>query len=133
MRPRPAGQDSGHPEQHRSLRNICHIAANMVARWTVGLSILASLVAAAPAPAAQTYPEICGTRELHSETMEMFAKWGGAVEGNADELGTGDSARRKDDGWKKFVDGERGKALMAQLREINTAMNRKPYITDPVN
>jgi len=131
MRPRPAGQDSGHPGQQRSLRNICHIAANRLGRWVVGLSILAGL--AAPALAAQTYPEIFGTHELHSENLQMFPKWRGAVERYADEIRACESAPCKDDGWKKFVDGERGKDLMTQLREINTAMNNNQNNTDPVN
>src|SRR5689334_13714715 len=106
MRPRPAGQDSGIPE-HRSLGDMRHIWANRLGLWAVGLSIVAGLAAVPTALAAQTYPEIFGTHELHSENLQMFPKWRGAVDRYADEIRACESAPCKDDGWKKFVDGER--------------------------
>ena len=35
--------------------------------------------------------------------------------------------------WQAIVDNLRGKDIMTQLREINTEMNKRPYITDQVN
>lgn len=35
--------------------------------------------------------------------------------------------------WYAIIDRMRGKDLMTQLREINTEMNKRPYVTDRVN
>jgi predicted transglutaminase-like cysteine proteinase len=83
--------------------------------------------------AAVGQPQLFGSREIHSANLKMFPKWRGILQRFEEELkscGTGQCRKKQ---WQAVIDGLRGKDLMTQLREINTEMNDKRYITDPVN
>lgn len=83
--------------------------------------------------AAVSQPQLFGSREIHSANLKMFPKWRGILQRFEDELkscGTGQCRKKQ---WQAVIDGLRGKDLMTQLRELNTEMNDKRYITDPVN
>ena len=63
----------------------------------------------------------------------MFPKWRGMLRLFENELKTcGPDQCRKTE-WQAIVERLRGKDIMTQLREINTEMNKRPYITDQVN
>jgi len=74
-----------------------------------------------------------GTTEIHSSNLKMFPKWRGTLELFERELKSCGPDQCKKKEWDAVIDGLRGKELMTQLREINTEMNDKRYITDPVN
>jgi len=79
----------------------------------------------------QTY--LFGSTELHSGNLKMFPKWRSTLERFESEIKSCDASQCKKKQWEAVIDGLRGKDLMTQLREINTEMNDKRYITDPVN
>jgi len=112
------------------LRAIYEKAANCGAVVLLALSVVAP---GRPAVAAQSYPDLFGTRELHSENLTMFPKWRGMLDRYAAERRTCQAGPCKDYGWGALVDGERGKDLPTQLREINGAMNHRPYVSDLAN
>ncbi len=90
---------------------------------------------AAPADqlAAVTPVHLFGTTEIHSGNLKMFPKWRGTLKRFEDELKSCRTDQCKQKQWQAVIDGLRGQDLMAQLRAINTEMNDKRYITDPVN
>jgi predicted transglutaminase-like cysteine proteinase len=90
---------------------------------------------AAPADqlAAVSPVHLFGTTEIHSRNLKMFPKWRGTLRRFEDELKSCGADQCKKKQWEAVIDSLRGKDLMAQLREINTEMNDKRYITDPVN
>src|SRR5258705_5213220 len=99
---------------------------------------LAALLSSGPAASAAQLAAVdpahlFGTTEIHSSNLKMFPKWRGTLELFERELKScgPDQCRKKE--WDAVIDGLRGKELMTQLREINTEMNDKRYITDPVN
>jgi predicted transglutaminase-like cysteine proteinase len=77
--------------------------------------------------------QLFGSSEVHSSNLKMFPKWRGTLQRFADELKSCDASQCKRTQWQTLIDGLRGKDLMTQLRELNSAMNDKRYITDPVN
>lgn len=83
--------------------------------------------------AAVSPSDLFGSTEVHSSSLKMFPKWRGTLQRFEEELKSCGSGQCKKQQWEAFVDGLRGKDLMTQLREINTEMNDKRYITDPVN
>ena len=90
-------------------------------------------VAAADQLAAISPAQLFGTAELHSNNLKMFPKWRGMLRLFENELKTCGPDQCKKTEWQAIVDRLRGKDIMAQLREINTEMNKRPYITDQVN
>jgi len=74
-----------------------------------------------------------GTDEIHSTNLKMFPKWRGTLDRYAGELKNCDPSKCRSKEWHDLVDRLRGKDLMTELREVNSEMNVKPYITDPVN
>jgi predicted transglutaminase-like cysteine proteinase len=83
--------------------------------------------------AAVNQGHLFGTSEIHSSNLKMFPKWRGTLRRFGDELkscGTGQCKKKQ---WQAVIEGLRSKDLMTQLRELNTEMNDKRYITDPVN
>jgi len=98
-----------------------------------GTALLWNRAAADDQLAAVNPAQLFGTTEIHSTNLKMFPKWRGTLRLFERELKScgPDQCKRKQ--WQAVVDGLRGKDLMTQLREINTEMNDKRYITDPVN
>jgi predicted transglutaminase-like cysteine proteinase len=99
------------------------------------LGSLLSSGAAAPADqlAAVSPAQLFGTAEMHSSNLKMFPKWRGTLQRFESELKScGPNQCRKKE-WEAVIDRLRDKDLMTQLREINTEMNDKRYVTDPVN
>ena len=106
------------------------------AAWAAAfLGALLSSGTAAPADqlAAVSPAQLFGTTEIHSSNLKMFPKWRGTLQRFESELKScGPNQCRKKE-WEAVIDRLRDKDLMTQLREINTEMNDKRYVTDPVN
>jgi predicted transglutaminase-like cysteine proteinase len=83
--------------------------------------------------AAVSQVHLFGSSEVHSSNLKMFPKWRGTLQRFEDELKSCGAGPCKKKQWETVIDGLRGKDLMTQLRELNTEMNDKRYITDPVN
>jgi len=77
--------------------------------------------------------QLFGTAEIHSSNLRMFPKWRGMLKRFEQELKSCGPNQCKKTEWYALVGRLRGKDLMTQLREINTEMNKKPYVTDQVN
>ncbi len=108
----------------RHRRGLCAAALALAA----GLSLVSS-----GAIAGTAYPELFGTRELHSSSLKMFPKWRGTLDrfdGETAKCQTGDCRPKS---WQSVLDRWRDADRMTQLREINREMNAKRYIVDPVN
>ena len=107
--------------------------AAAVACLAAAIQLSSSYAGAFEQMAAVSQPQLFGSREIHSVNLKMFPKWRGILQRFEDELkscGTGQCRKKQ---WQAVIDGLRGKDLMTQLRELNTEMNDKRYITDPVN
>jgi predicted transglutaminase-like cysteine proteinase len=104
-----------------------------VAIFVVSVLLSNGPTAAADQLAAVNPVHLFGTTEIHSSNLKMFPKWRGTLQRFEDELKSCRADQCKKKQWQAVIDGLRGKDLMTQLREINTEMNDKRYITDPVN
>ncbi|HZF35384.1 MAG TPA: transglutaminase-like cysteine peptidase [Candidatus Angelobacter sp.] len=103
------------------------------ALFAFALLLWSGTAAAADQLAAINPAQLFGTAELHSSNLKMFPKWRGMLRLFENELKTcGPDQCRKTE-WQAIVERLRGKDIMTQLREINTEMNKRPYITDQVN
>lgn len=89
--------------------------------------------AAADQLAAINPAQLFGTSELHSSNLKMFPKWRGMLRLFETELKTCGPEQCRKTEWQAIVDNLRGKDIMTQLREINTEINKRPYIADQVN
>jgi predicted transglutaminase-like cysteine proteinase len=115
------------------------LSADLLRRIAVAALVAAALPASSGAADAfeqvaavsQTY--LFGSREIHSANLKMFPKWRGTLQRFEAELKSCETGRCRKKQWQAVIDGLRGKDLMTQLRELNTEMNDKRYITDPVN
>lgn len=86
------------------------------------------------------YPPLFGTVEKRANSINLFPKWKGTLDRYFRERKLEDAPcdanifnrchLRK---WKAFLAKIKGKDRMTQLREVNTYMNRAPYIVDQVN
>jgi predicted transglutaminase-like cysteine proteinase len=90
-------------------------------------------VTAADRPAEASPAQLFGTVEIHFSNLKMFPKWRGTLELFERELKNCGPDRCTSKEWEATIDRLRGKGVMTQLREINTEMNRKPYVIDQVN
>jgi predicted transglutaminase-like cysteine proteinase len=110
-------------------------ARHSVSAAALALAALLWCGPAAPADqlAAVNPVHLFGTTEIHSSNLKMFPKWRGTLQRFEDELKSCRADQCKKKQWQAVIDGLRGQDLMVQLRAINTEMNDKRYITDPVN
>lgn len=108
-------------------------ASAFVAAIALAALLWSSPAASADQLAAVNPVHLFGTTEIHSSNLKMFPKWRGTLELFERELKSCGPGQCKKKEWETVIDGLRGKDLMTQLREINTEMNDKRYITDPVN
>jgi predicted transglutaminase-like cysteine proteinase len=104
--------------------------------------LAAGLAWAGPAVAAVSdgFPPIFGTRESQSATLSLFPKWQGAVTRTIDESRLADEPcesgifnRCHLREWMAFIRENRGRDRRAQIDAVNSYMNDKRYIIDPVN
>jgi predicted transglutaminase-like cysteine proteinase len=108
-------------------RSTCAAALALVALlWNGPAAPVDQLAAVSPI-------QLFGTSEIHSSNLKMFPKWRGTLKRFEDELKSCGTDQCKKNQWQAVVDNLRDQDLMAQLRTINTEMNDKRYITDPVN
>ena len=116
---------------HRLSTDFAHAAA--IAWLALALQAASADAGAFEQMAAVSQPQLFGSREIHSANLKMFPKWRGTLqrfEAEIKSCGTGQCRKKQ---WQAVIDRLRGKDLMTQLRELNTEMNDKRYITDPVN
>ncbi|HEY7687657.1 MAG TPA: transglutaminase-like cysteine peptidase [Dongiaceae bacterium] len=101
------------------------------------LAILALLAAAAghaaQAASAGAADSIFGTKELHSNNLNMFPKWRDTLQRFQAEMKNCGGSACKTDEWLGFLDKIRNLPPEEQIRAVNREMNDKPYVTDPVN
>jgi len=92
---------------------------------------LASLLLAGRADAASFQPDVFGSKTLHSTSLKMFPKWRGVMDRFQKEEGGCDNCNKKS--WEALRDSLQGADLATQVKKINSAMNKHPYIIDPIN
>jgi predicted transglutaminase-like cysteine proteinase len=109
------------------------LAGTAVAAFLATASLSGGQAGAYDQLAAVSPAHLFGSTEVHSSNLKMFPKWRSTLQRFEEELKSCDSGQCKKKQWQAVIDGLRGKDLMTQLREINTEMNDKRYITDPVN
>jgi predicted transglutaminase-like cysteine proteinase len=104
-----------------------------VAVLALGALLWSGAAARSDQLAAVNPAQLFGTTEIHSANLKMFPKWRGTLQRFESELKScrPDQCKKKE--WDAVINGLRGKDRMTQLREVNTEMNDKRYITDPVN
>jgi len=90
----------------------------------------------APAPA----PSYFGTLEVKRENLAPFPKWTGAMERHLKERANIPADCREGQfnkchwqDWQKLLAEARASPPARQLDLVNRFMNKRPYITDPVN
>ena len=103
------------------------------------LALALSLGDADPA-AARSYPSLFNSAEQMGATLKAFPKWRGTLERSLKDRMIPEDCK---DGslfnvchlkaWDKFLNGLKGKPRMSQIRAVNSEMNRRRYILDPVN
>lgn len=107
----------------------------------VGLPIVlaATLIESAPA-AAKAYPEIFRSKEKQSTNLTPFPKWRGTIKRYFDESKVAEDCKPGSrlnvchlDRWDQFLKGLKGRDVLSQLRAVNSEMNRRRYIIDPIN
>jgi predicted transglutaminase-like cysteine proteinase len=74
-----------------------------------------------------------GTTEVRSSKLTAFHKWNGAMARMAAEQASLARFKQRFGSWVAFLDTLKGQDPMAQLRAVNTFMNRSPYIQDIKN
>jgi predicted transglutaminase-like cysteine proteinase len=74
-----------------------------------------------------------GTVELHSNNLKMFPKWRGMLSLFEKERKSCAPDQCMQKTWHAIIDRLRGLDLMTELREINTEMNKRPYVPDLLN
>lgn len=109
-------------------------------RWAVASLFM---LAATPVLAANppTYPRLFGTHETFSADTHLFTHWMGMLERNFDEEKRGDvpcvqgasRAACAVQEWLAFIDQERGRDPMTQLKEVNAHLNLHRYVLDIIN
>ncbi|WES31016.1 transglutaminase-like cysteine peptidase [Varunaivibrio sulfuroxidans] len=98
-------------------------------------------VAAHDAQAIQSQPSFFGTREVKSTNLKPFKKWNGALARFSREMaikkktpcGATELNKCNYLKWMAFLKDLRGKPPLAQIKAVNSYMNRAPYITDMQN
>jgi predicted transglutaminase-like cysteine proteinase len=84
------------------------------------------LAAISPAP-------LFGTSEIHSSNLKMFPKWRGMLQLFEKQRKSCAPEQCMKKQWDAVIARLRGLDLMSELREINTEMNKRPYVPDAVN
>ena len=77
-------------------------------------------------------PDIFGAKSAHATDLKMFPKWRGTMTRFQKELGDCTEQCNKPS-WQALVDSLKGADLGTKLKKINSAMNKHPYIIDPIN
>jgi predicted transglutaminase-like cysteine proteinase len=73
-----------------------------------------------------------GSRELHSTNLQMFPKWRDLLARYAEDKRRCQTAACGKE-WRTLIERLRGDDRMAQLRVLNEALNKKPYVDDIAN
>jgi predicted transglutaminase-like cysteine proteinase len=92
-----------------------------------------ALIALLSNGAATAADQLAAITENHSRNLSTFPKSRGMLQLFAEELESCGPDQCKKPEWYAVIDRMRGKDRMAQLREINTEMNKRPYVTDRAN
>lgn len=94
----------------------------------------------AAATTSSAFPGIFSTRTTQSSNITIFPKWGGALSRYFSERQLADASCTSSffnqchlKEWKEFLSSLKGKSKIAQVRAVNTYMNRQRYLTDPRN
>ena len=102
-------------------------------RTLVSASLIALLCATTTAFAGVSQIGLFRTRELHSNSLKSFPKWQDMMARFEHELAECTPDRCRLDEWQQLVASLRGRKSMAQLKLINSAVNRHRYVEDYVN
>ncbi len=89
---------------------------------------------------AETDAAIFRSTEIRKDGLRPFPKWTGALEKYFQERANAEGGceapefnRCHYEAWQTFIDSLRDRDLKTQLKEVNRFMNRRRYITDPIN
>lgn len=114
-----------------------HPISTLIGTAALALALLAT--DAGPADA-RSYPKLFDSGEQMGTTLKAFPKWRGTLERSLNDRAIPESCK---DGslfnvchlkaWDKFLYGLKGKPRMSQIRAVNSEMNRRRYILDPIN
>jgi predicted transglutaminase-like cysteine proteinase len=102
-------------------------------RTLVASSLIALLCTAATGSAGISQIGLFRTRELHSTSLKSFPKWQDMLTRFERELAECTPDRCRLDEWQQLVATLHGRSRMAQLKLINSAVNRHRYVEDYVN
>jgi len=99
----------------------------------VAASLIALLCATATATAGISQLGLFRTRELHSANLKPFPKWRDMLARFEHEMADCTPDRCRLDEWQQLVASLHGRNAMAQLKFVNSAINRHRYIEDWAN
>lgn len=123
------------PFPHRSPALVRGLATACLA-----LAVGAGTVFAGGGAEAKRYPEIFRSQEKRSTNLTPFPKWRGTVKRYFDESKVAEDCKPGSrlnvchlDRWDRFLAGLKGRDVMSQLRAVNSEMNRRRYVLDPIN
>lgn len=78
-------------------------------------------------------PDIFGAKSAYATDLKMFPKWRGAMSRFAKELSGCPPETCNKASWQALIDGLKGADLKTKLKKVHVAMNKYPYIIDPIN
>ena len=110
----------------------------------LAMSLLASAIltaVAAPVSShAGTRAPLFGTVEIRTTNLKPFPKWTGMLDRMFAEQGSTEGPcnsaafnKCHREHWQALIDQQTGKPLLQQLQSVNSFMNDKRYIVDPIN
>jgi predicted transglutaminase-like cysteine proteinase len=115
--------------------------SKLIAVWgAITIMSGAFLTVSYGAHAASTHIPIFNSSETTSPRINLFPKWGGALEryfgerklqGGTCEASFFNRCHLRE--WSEFLAGLKGQDAISQVHEVNRYMNRVRYITDPRN
>jgi predicted transglutaminase-like cysteine proteinase len=108
-------------------------AARAAAFVLVALLWSGTATAAADQLAAISPAPLFGTSEIHSSNLKMFPKWRGMLQLFEKQRKSCVPEQCMKKQWDAVIARLRGLDLMSELHEINTEMNKRPYVPDAVN
>lgn len=119
-------------------RGLARVGAGVLAwfhhrRTLVAASLIALLCVTATASAGIEKVGLFRTRELHSASLKSFPKWRDMMARFEHELAECTPDRCRLDEWQQLVVSLSGRNPMAQLKLVNSAINRHQYIEDWAN
>ena len=110
-----------------------------VAAFALSVALTGTLADSAPAEA-KAYPEIFRSKEKRSTNLTPFPKWRGTIKRYFDESRVAEDCKPGSrlnvchlDRWDEFLQGLKGRDVLAQLHAVNKEMNKRRYILDPIN